>query len=328
MMRRFIVFGFFFLLVYCSSAVLANDQKNEDQPLTEEQKQEQSEQLEKGQASLKMLRSIIELKKNLNQRIKEKNLLLKKSSSDTEKELLKSELEKLDKQLNDSTVDFERIATGIDMGLFDEKKAEAFDWKDELLGLVKPGIKELKRLTVRARYKTKLKDELSYYEGLLPVATQATENIGKLISQTKNKELKKDLKKILPEWKSVEKQILNKVEIAGMRLDEIEGEEKSIIQTSQTSIKNFFRTRGLFLFIAIVSCLGVILFWRLLSKIMVRVVPGYTSKYRPFHIRVASLLSRILAFVMVFLVLISVSKSRTSTPSVVGICTRIAMQSF
>ena len=303
MMHRLNFIIIILLILFCFTSLPADNTTNDTQPLNQEQIEEQ---VDKADASLKMLQSIIGLKKNLNQRITEKNQLLKKSSSDAEKELLNSELSKLDKQLNDSAVDFERIATGIDMGLFDEKKAEAFDWKDELLGLIKPGIKEIKRLTVRARYKTKLKDELSYYQDLLPVANQASQNIVQLISQTKNKDLKKDLKKILPEWKSVEKQILNKVEIAGMRLAEIEGEEKSIIETSQISIKNFFRTRGLFLFIALISCLGVIFLLRLSARIMTRFIPGYTSKYRPFHIRMLSLISRVTAVVMVFFVLIFV----------------------
>ena len=307
MMRNLNIFIILLFILFCSTSIMASETKSEALPSDQEKTEEQQEQVEdRGETSLKMLQSIIELKKNLNQRIKEKNQLLKKSSSDTEKELLKSDLEKLDKQLNDSAVDFERIATGIDMGLFNEKKAEEFDWKDELLGLIKPGIKEIKRLTVKARYKTKLKDELSFYQDLLPVAGQATQNIAQLISQTEDKDLKKDLKKILPEWKGVEKQILNKVEIATMRLAEIEGQEKSIIKTSQTSIKNFFRTRGLFLFIAFLACVGVLLCLRLFSRLMIRFVPGYKSKYRPFHARLLSLVSRIMAFVMVFLVLIFV----------------------
>jgi len=187
-----------------------------------------------------------------------------------------------------------------------EKKAEAFDWQDELVGLIKPGIREIKRLTVKARYKAKLKDELSYYQGLSPVARQANQNIAQLISQTKDLELKKNLEKLLPEWKSVEKRILNKAEIVGMSLAEIENEEESIIETSQVSVKKFFRTRGLFLFIAVIACLGVFFFLRLLSRAVVRFIPGYTSKYRPFHFRALSLLARIVAFAMIFLVLIIV----------------------
>ncbi|MBU0462535.1 MAG: hypothetical protein KKD21_15550 [Proteobacteria bacterium] len=306
-MRSLNAFIILLFILFCFTAALASETKSEVIPLKQEQTEEKPVQVEsKSETSLKMLYSIIELKKNLSQRIKEKNQILEKSSSDAEKELLKTELEKLDKQLNDSAVDFERIATGIDTGLFAEKKAEEFDWKDELVGLIKPGIQEIKRLTVRARYKTKLKDELSFYQDLSPVASQAIQNIDELISQTKDKDLKKDLKKLLPEWKSIEKQILNKAEMAGMRLAEMDSEEKSIIETSQNSIKNFFRTRGLFLFIAFIACLGVLFFLRLFSRLMVRFIPGYNSKYRPFHARLLSLLSRIFAFIMVFLVIIFV----------------------
>ncbi len=307
MTRSLNAFFIFFFFLFSFTAAMASETKTEVMPSIQDQTEELPEKVEsKTETSLKMLHSLIELKKNLSQRIKEKNQILEKSSSDAEKELLKAELEKLDKQLNDSVIDFERIATGIDTGLFAEKKAEAFDWKEELVGLIKPGIQEIKRLTVRARYKTKLKDELSFYQDLAPVARQAIQNIDELISQTEDKELEKDLKKLLPEWKSIEKQILNKAEMAGMRLDEMDSEEKSIIETSRSSIKNFFRTRGLFLFIAFIACLGVLLFFRLFSKLMVRFIPGYHSKYRPFHVRLLSLLGRIFAFVMVFLALVLV----------------------
>lgn len=312
MIHRFI-FMVLFLCLCFSSAVLAVETKLSedikiDSPSSsqEQQAREPKQEPDKNETSLKMLHSITELKKGLTQRINEKNKALKKSSSDAEKEALNFELKKLDKQLNDYTVDFERIATGIDVGLFAEKKVEAFDWKNELVSLVEPGIKEIKRLTVRARYKTKLKDELSYYQNLLPVAEEAVDNITRLMSQSKDRELKKKLKALLPEWQGVEKQIQNKLEIVGMQLAEMESEEKSIIETSRTSVKNFFRTRGLFLFIAVISCLGVIFFLRLFSRVLVRFIPGYTSKYRPFHVRVLNLFFRIFALFLTLFVLVFV----------------------
>ena len=307
MMRGFIAFIILLLSLCCLNAALASDTKIEVSTSGQEQNQEQSEQVtDRSDASLKMLSSIIELKKNLNLRIKERKQTLKKSSSDTQKKSLNAELAKLDKQFNASVNDFERVATGIDIGLFVEKKSEAFDWQDELVGLIKPGIREIKRLTIKARYKAKLKDELTHYQSLLPVARDAAQHISQLISQTKDPELKKNLEPLLPEWKSIEKQILNKVEVVGMDLAEIENDEESIIETSQVSIKNFFRTRGLYLFIAVTACLGVLFLLRLISRVMVRFIPGYTSKYRPFHIRVLSLFLRIMAFAIVFVVLILV----------------------
>ncbi len=257
-------------------------------------------------ASIKMLDSMLELKKNLNQRIAERKATIKKSSSETEKENLKEELSKLDKQLNSAKIDFERIATGIDVGLFAEKKETTFNWQKELVSLLEPGIKEIKRLTVKARYKTKLKDELAYYQNLLPIARSAVQNIESLVGKASNKELKKNLEKLLPEWKSIEKQIQNKLEITSMQLTEIENEKKSLIETSKVSIKNFFRTRGLFLFIAMIACILVVLILRVTFRISVKKIPGYKSEYRPFHIRVFDLLFRVLGLFVTLFVLVLV----------------------
>ena len=133
----------------------------------------------------------------------------------------------LDKQLDDSIGDFEQIATGIDIGLFAEENIEKFDWKDEILSLVKPGIKELKRLTLNARQKTKLKEKIYHYETLLPVAQNAIENINLLVSKTSDKNLKNELKGLLSEWKGVAGQIDNNYKITTMQLDQMEQGEKS-----------------------------------------------------------------------------------------------------
>lgn len=291
---------------------MAKDEKTVSQTPAAGQGDEQNkpsesvQQEDSDQSSLNMLNSINKLRTGLKERIAEKTKNLAKSESDAEKESLNYELQKLDKQSNEYNLDFERIATGIDVGLFAEKKEEVFDWKQEVLSLVEPGIKEIKRLTVKARYKTKLKDERSYFQDLSPVATQAVENINQLIEKTDDAKLKKDLKKILPEWQAVEKQIQNKLEIVSMQLGEMEKEEKSFFETSQTSAKNFVRTRGLFLIIAVTACLGMIFILRLLSKTFTRFIPGYSAKYRPFHVRVMSLASRVLTVFITLFVLILV----------------------
>ncbi len=215
---RIVIFILLFICLF-SGHLMAGETKTADNALSKETVSD------KDDASMKMLFSIFELKKNLNLRISEIKAALKKSSSETEKKQLNSELAKLDKQLNDAMADFESIATGIDVGLFIEKKEDLFNWKEELVSLVEPGIKEIKRLTVKARYKTKLKDELFYYENLVPISRQATKNIEALISKAKDKALKKNLESLLPEWKSIEKQIQNKLEIASMQLEELKNEE-------------------------------------------------------------------------------------------------------
>lgn len=299
-MRQYI-FIIFILFFYISSAGL-----HADEITPAGSKSDPETILANDNTSIKMLHSIIELKTNINQRITERKKNLTSSTSETEKKFLTAELAKLDKQLNDAMNDFERIATGIDIGLFIEKKKESFDWKEELTSLVEPGIKEIKRLTVKVRYKTKLKDDLAYYENLVPIARNATENITALSLETTDTELKKNLENLLPEWKSIEKQIQNKMDIAGMQLAELEEEEESLIEASKVSIKNFVRTRGLFLFIAVAACVFVVVSLRFLSRILIKKIPGYGSQYRPFHVRVFDLFFKIFALFMTIFVLILV----------------------
>lgn len=205
---------------------------------------ESGENLEKN--TLEMLHSIVKLKNDLKQRMIEKKQMIKKADSETEKGILTTELENIDKQLAGAVMDFERIATGVDITLFAKKKAESFNWKNELLSLAEPGIMEIKRLTVKARHKTKLKDELSAYQDLMPVAVRARTRIEALIAETKDPVLKKSLDDLLPEYKGVESQIANKLDLVRLQLEEIERGEESLIDSTQDSVKNFFRTRGCF----------------------------------------------------------------------------------
>lgn len=261
---------------------------------------------DKEDAAIKMLESILELKQSLAERIAEKKQILETSSSETEKADLLAEVTKLDKQLAGANADFERIATGVDIGLFTEKKEEQFNWKDELLSLVKPGITEMKRMTVKARHKTKLKDELSSYQDLVPVVKKANENLLLLISKATDKQLKSDLENLIPEWEGVENQIKNKLDLVEMQLLEITEKETSLLDGSKKSIKNFFKTRGRILFIAIMASIGLILVLRFSYLFLMKFIPGSQSRYRPFHIRAIGLLYRVMTLVLILLALILV----------------------
>ncbi|HKK89766.1 MAG TPA: mechanosensitive ion channel family protein [Desulfobacteraceae bacterium] len=249
-------------------------------------------------SSLDMLESVVELQDRLSSRIAEKRARLSKSGSETEQRNLEAELSQLDKQLDEISRDFERIATGIDTSLFGKKKTESFDWKDEILSLVKPGIMEVKRLTLKARKKAKLKEEISQYEQLLPVAETAIENISQLASKTEDKALKEKLNLLLPEWQGVQGQLESNYKITSMQLAKMEQGEKSFVETSQETVKKFFRTRGLFLFLAVAACLAVGFVLRLFYRLLMQAMPGRSAQYRPFYLRALDLGYRVLALVL------------------------------
>ncbi|MBF0468641.1 MAG: hypothetical protein HQK61_07120 [Desulfamplus sp.] len=284
----------------------ASDTKKPDKQKSGEHNDKAVQDNDKKSSSIEMLASIIELKKSLEKRISEKKKTLENSSSDNEKENIAQDLGRLDKQLEDANFDFESIATGVDMGLFAQKKIEEFNWQNEVLSLVEPGIKELKRLTLKARQKTKIKEEIGYYTNLVPVADQAIENINLLISTTPDKEIKKYLKGLIPEWTGMKDQLDNKLKIAQMQLAQMESEETSLVESSQTGIKNFFKTRGLYLFMALLACFAVIVFLRVFYITLIKIIPDYKSEYRPFYIRVIDLFFKISALMCTIFALIFV----------------------
>ena len=267
---------------------------------------EADEAAQKQETALEMLRSIVQMKADLADRMAEKKKQIKRSDSATEKELLEAELQELDKQLAVAAADFERIATGVDGNVFSEKKEEKFDWKRELVSLVEPGIKELKQLTAKARRKTELREQLATYEELQPEAARARTQVEQLLAEVKDRTLKNELKKLLPEYKGLESQISNKLDLVRLQLAEIEQEETSLLESSGDSLKNFFRTRGLYLAIALAACLGVVFFLRAGYRLFIRMIPGYRADYRPFHIRAFELLSRVLILLMALLSVILV----------------------
>ncbi len=245
--------------------------------------------------TLDMLNAITEHRQQLQQRIIDKQKEMAESVSETEKGNIALELDRLDRMLSSASQDFERIATGVDTRLFAERQDPPFNWKDEVVSLVKPGIMELKRVTQKARQKSDLREKLSKYQALRPVVRQANENLKELISRTEDPRLREGLEKLVPEWQGQESQILSRLEITQMQLDDLESEEQSLLESSQQSIKHFFKTRGLFLFVALIACIGILLLLRAAYLFLIKHIPGYHSVYRPFHHRVIDLLYRVVS---------------------------------
>jgi hypothetical protein len=257
--------------------------------------------------TLDMLTSLVELQNNLKKQLALTREKIKGSVSNAEKERLEEELVRLDQQLSDSSKDFERIATGVQVDLFVEKKAEPFSWKEEIATLIEPAIKEIKRLTARARQKTKLKDTISDLAGMKPIAESAVKHLERLSEATKDVEIKKEIKELLPEWRNNENRIRNKMELAQLELSQMQDKEVSLVESFSKSIGNFFRVRGLYLLVAMIAFGCAILAGRLLHRLVFRLLPGANQEHRPFHIRVVDLAIRVstvlLAIVGLFFVL-------------------------
>ncbi|PIE75078.1 MAG: hypothetical protein CSA18_01710 [Deltaproteobacteria bacterium] len=253
-----------------------------------------------------ILKSIENLRKNLNKRIYEKRKKIEKSQSITEKNNLTIELKKLDELLEETAKDFERIATGIDTSLFSPKKEEPFDWKEELLSLIKPGIKEIKRLTLKTRQKANLKEQIYGYEELLPYAKEAIENISDLLGKKIDEDIKMELLQLLEEWKGINFQLENEKKVAELTLLQMQKKEKSFLEASQKSIANFFKTKGLFILIAFLLSFILAFLLGLFHKLLIKFIPGFSGEKKPFRVKAFELAFRFFTLVIILFSIIFV----------------------
>ncbi|MDD2465460.1 MAG: hypothetical protein PHI97_15795 [Desulfobulbus sp.] len=235
--------------------------------------------------TLQMLTSLMELQKTLKQQIAATTKKLKSSRSESEKQSLQEEIVQLDKQLNETSIDFERLATGVDSAVFSDKQDSSFSWKQELSTLVEPSIKQLKQLTAKARQKSELKDTIGIYQKQSTVAHKAVDHIDYLVEQTKDGKIKAYLSELLPAWQNMEKRIDGKLDLARRELMQLEANDVSIFQSTGRSIRDFFRDRGWFLLIALSVFIGILLGIRLLARLLFRFLPGARKENRPAHIR-------------------------------------------
>ncbi|MBU1567045.1 MAG: hypothetical protein KJ630_15655 [Proteobacteria bacterium] len=234
--------------------------------------------VEKPSGPVEMLASLLELQKNLKEQIQLSQKKLKASTSEAEKAALEKEISGLDKQLSESKNDFERIATGVEPTLFAEKKPQTFSWKEEMASLLEPAIKELKRFTMKARQKTDLKDKITELELLSATAGQAVSHLQKTIEETAEKQVQAQVKALQPEWINVEKRLRNKLELSKSELRQLESQEVSFVESSKDSLRTFFRDRGFYLILAVLTFVAILLTFRLLYRVATALSIRFTKQ--------------------------------------------------
>jgi len=251
-----------------------------------------SEQEKQVAETMEMLDSLVEIQSNLEQELKAMKKKITASKTEAEKSNLQNELDLLDRQLSETRYDFERIATGVEIGIFAEKKAKKFSWNEEFGILINPAVKELKRLTVRTRKKTMLKDTISRYDNLIPVAHEAVLHLESLINSSDNPQMKAKIRKLQPEWQNAEDRIKHKLELAKLELDQLEEQEISLSDSLSISAREFFRARGFYLIGGILTFITILLLFKIAYRVIFNFLPGAKEKQLSFHVRLLELLFR------------------------------------
>jgi hypothetical protein len=178
--------------------------------------------------------------------------------------------------------------------VFIKQKDESFSWKDELVALLEPTVKELKQLTARARQKTQLKEEILELDRQATTAGRAVDQLSTLIRESQDPKIKNDLRELLPAGQNMDKRIQGRLELTRLELTKLEDQNGDASLSPTGYIKTFFRERGLYLLVAFLAFGGVLVFCRLLNAMLLRILPGARRDQRPLYIRVLQIIFYVL----------------------------------
>ncbi len=298
MKRIATVFAFLFVftsispLLYSNPFAQENMQKNSD-------KTKQLEQKKKSvvHALTAIVESIKELKteiNNLRTESKDANTPDKKLSANA---IEKEKIPKIKKKIADLEKDFESIAAGGEFSSLSDKTAEDFAWKDEVLELVTPLIREIKHMTARPRQIEKLRRETAFYLEQIKDENKALESIRHLIDQ---EEMIKDLKAKLIDrikiWESRKKHSEQELTVVKYQLNALENERGSLIDSTQNFLKSFFKERGRNIVLAFVVFCSVFALLRLIHRLIYRYSPFHNAENRSFFIRLSDIVYHFFSF--------------------------------
>ena len=249
--------------------------------------------------TLQSLADFLKLQASMQEDIAATREALQSAETDSEKEALTGQLEKLQADLRTTRLNFEKIAAGTNLGNLRTLEQQTFNFQEEILSLIEPVVKELKNMTSDVRKKSELREAIARYSEKLPVADNAIRSLSDLIDRTENEAVRARLLDLVREWEQQRSFIKSELQAAQLQLDKLESAETSFTESSSSYLKGFFQKRGRYLLGALLVVVAILVISRLLYKAMTRLIPDYREEHRSFRIRLLDLFHRILTVLLV-----------------------------
>lgn len=262
---------------------------------------EQISNSEDDQRSEEAVIQLNEIELSLRSKISERRqlrLALNKAS-DTKKASIEKELEGLNSEIVLLEKTFEQIAIGgVDLSVFgvDEEK---FDWREELVTIVKPLIENVKSLTEKPRKIENLRRVISEKNLARETAKEAIASIEQLVDEAESKQVSKKLGLTLEDWLGRLEDLNREIQLAEYQLDSLEGKDVPWVQILKRSFYDFIEGRGLTLVFIIGIALAVLALMRLLLWLVRKRVAGGSDNSGKTHYRLAAYGYRLLTGLLI-----------------------------
>lgn len=271
---------FFVTLVLAATPALAQDP---DAPPVETAEQRAATRT----ATLKALQEQIA---TLDEDIAKKKKDLDAAKTPEEKKQLSRDLQEALKNREEFAKNFRKTAAEVDLSPILEKAEISLDWQKELMVLLSPLVHELKSLTERPRKLDRLRTDIGRFRSDIPTLKTAVANIEVAASSVTDQAVKDRLAILKRDLKREQANFENRLDVAQRELQEMEKEDKPILESGQDFFKMFFKSRGRNLGLAVLSFVLVFFVLRLTHRLIRKISPFHRKEKRSFLSRVFDVL--------------------------------------
>lgn len=251
---------------------------------------------------LEALQAILDIKESLNESLKVHRADLKSAVSESEKANLQAKITTVEKELLETELNFEEIATDTDLSSIQDSPEEKFSLEAEIVALIRPTLQEMNHLTKDVRNKSELREKLATIEEKQQRIDEAIAHLTELLSNAdKNKELKEALTRKIEFWQKQESLNNSQQTSTAQQLKKLTEAEVPLAESTQNYFKQFFQQRGLYISQAILAMSVVLLLSHLFRLFLKKVVPTFNRRSRSFKMRLLDLIQRLITFIMVII---------------------------
>lgn len=220
---------------------------------------------------------------------------LKKAPDEVTREERLGDLKKVKEEADAQVLQFVKFAVGVDVQPFIEEPEKEFNWQDELGKLLKPILAELENATSGSRAISELRDQIGKVDERRETARQAVENLELLVNQKASPELEQRLAEELQTWSRRLDDAQNEQTALELQLNNRLSERKSLLDSTTSFARQFFRTRGMNLLLGISAFCTVFFGIRLLGRGIQKV--QNRTKGENFGRRLSTLLFQVFSIV-------------------------------
>ncbi|TVQ91522.1 MAG: hypothetical protein EA400_04965 [Chromatiaceae bacterium] len=253
--------------------------------------------------SLEALERALESRERQVERVQRR---LIEAQDDVTRQDLADRLRAMRAELEEQRQQFDRFALAIDLRPFiDDAGEQPFDWQREISKLLRPILAELENATAESRAIGDLRAQMNGFGERKDLAEQAVSRLQRLLAQDPSPSLRMRLEERLEHWQRVASESADRYTALDLQLQNRLQQRQSVLDETTSFARDFFRNRGLNLFLAVSAFVAVFLGIRWLSSALLRLRKPeagkqFSSRLAVLLLHVFSILGGLLAMMLVF----------------------------